>query len=727
MPAFLENIGTAQHPTTLPPPSSAIPAAASVAPVAGSTLTDAADAKKNARKPKPRPKKYLCPELNCDKAYSRPCLLQQHLRSHADERPYVCTHPGCGKAFLRDSHLKTHMLSHSVEKPLYCTYCGKGFNTNQHLNRHERTHVPSIKCTYEGCNSAFRRNSQLRRHISECHTFRKQFVCPSCPREFDVKSRLDTHFAKSHGGSNATNTPTVPPPGLPATNGFSAPVGFNHNAYHCGSEGCNEKFGSWPDLQSHIKFAHKQLGCNFCGKLFNTPEVLDAHVKEHDMENSHLLTHEWHCRECENNSISSTFREKDSLISHYQQYHGFVPDTLQVQVQTPASADCLPPLSAITDSKQQQFLQTLPQQQQQHHHHHQQQQQSLPHLPYSLPYNNHLAHPQQQQLPTVREPLFKSHSIIDRITGSNYDAHRRIECPVEGCGYRFAREYDMKRHAKAVHPHVAIDDILAISRVSSEASAAAAAAAAQTNNTSNNNNTTAPNHHITNNNNHLVNNPNTHSVNDVGNNNHYNLAMPKFRFYMPPSNLTPHSDLSPASNHPPSSSSSSPASFQVKQEEVDDHHQNQQHQQQLPSLSQFQQQQQQQQHHLHHHQHNSGHGSGLPSFDPALNLSGSPNGFDYLSSHDLSSLGGFHSVQMSHELLNEQSSANQHHQNPHTQHHHQNGFQQNFGQQRQQLPQQPQQQHSGPNTARPSPQPAQSQQQKGDFERIDPMIVNGSV
>jgi hypothetical protein len=415
--------------------------------------------------------------------------------------------------------------------------------------------------------------------------------------------------------------------------------------------------------------------------------------------------------------MASTFREKDSLISHYQQYHGFVPDTLQVQVQTPASADCLPPLSAITDSKQQQFLQTLPQQQ------------SLPHLPYNLPYNSHLAPPHQQQLPTVREPLFKGHSIIDRITGSNYDAHRRIECPVEGCGYRFAREYDMKRHAKAVHPHVAIDDILAISRVSSEASAAAAAAAAaahnnnNNNNTNNNSNTNSP--HIAHTTNHLVNNTNNHPVSDVGNN-HYNPAMPKFRFYMPPSNLTPHSDLSPASNHPPSSSSSSPASFQVKQEEVDDHQQHQQHQQQLPSLSQFQQQHQQHQqnHHSHHHQPNPGHGSGLPSFDPALNLSGSPNGFDYLSSHDLSSLGGFHSVQMSHELLNDQNSANQHH-HQQAQHHHQNGFQQHYGQQRQQLPQQ--QQHSGSNTARPSPQPTQPQQQKSDFERIDPMIVNGSV
>lgn len=567
--------------------------------------------KKQARKPKPRPKKYLCPEVSCDKAYSRPCLLEQHLRSHADERPFACTHPGCGKAFLRDSHLKTHLLSHSVEKPLYCSYCGKGFNTNQHLNRHERTHVPSIKCTFEGCTAAFRRNSQLRRHISECHTLRKPFACPSCPREFDVKSRLNTHFAKCHSGNSFASTPTASHMSTPVPGGSAG-----HHPYHCGTEGCNEKFESWPDLLSHIKYSHKRHICTFCGKMFDRQDAMDMHAKEHDLESSHLLTQEWHCREpqCEAQPMVATFREKDTLISHYQQYHGFVPETLQVQVQTPASAsaESLPPLSAMTEK--QQFLQTIPQQ-------------PLPHLAYP-------SYAPQQQLPTVREPLYKGPSMIDRITGAGYDANRRIECPVDGCGYRFAREYDMKRHAKAVHPQVLLDDANKPEAMPTTQEPA-----------------------------------------------QFNPAMPKFKFYMPPA--SGNSEIYSAVTSHPASASASPVPYAKHEDMAVSPALAQQEQQQLPPLSQFQHPpvHPQQQPHM------------LPSFENNM------TGFDYLP-HDLS-LGGFPGVQMPTELLSESSGAAGA----------VNG-----------VPHQYQPQAQGHVQAQHF-QPVQPPQ-RGEFEPIDPMIVN---
>ena len=634
--------------------------------------------KKPVRKPKPRPKKYLCTEPNCDKAYSRPCLLEQHLRSHADERPFVCTALGCGKAFLRDSHLKTHMLSHSIEKPLYCSYCGKGFNTNQHLNRHERTHVPSIKCTYEGCTAAFRRNSQLRKHVAECHTFRKQFACPSCPKEFDVKSRLDAHLEKCHQGSaNVTPAP---------------PIVVSNNIYHCGSEGCVEKFETWTDLQNHIKYTHKRHGCNLCGRVFPSIESLEIHGKEHELEHSTLLAQEWHCREPQCENLVPCFHEKNELISHYQQHHGFVPETLQVQVHTPVTADCLPPLSSITEQHQQLHKQ-------QHQQHQQHQQQHLPQLPYqSQP-------PQQQQLPTSRDPLYKGPSIIDRITGAGYDTNRRIECPVEGCGYRFAREYDMKRHAKAVHPHVSIDELIAISKPSSE----------------------------------------THS--GSGADGQFNAGMPKFKFYVSPSNMTPRSDLSPAPNHP-NSSSASPAPF-MKNDEIDISNTLDQ-QQSLPSLSHYQQQhhqqQQQHQHHLQQHQqlqhphplqhplqhshlHQNGHQhTALPSFDPALNMvsQNSPGGgFEFLP-HEMS-LNGFSQVPLSQDILHETSASNNTSTtdnsmtagNNHTTSVHSGSSTPSH------FPQHQHQQHGYPQHSSTLAQ--QQLQQRGDFERIDPIIVNGSV
>ena len=73
-----------------------------------------------------RPKKYMCTFENCGKAYNRPSLLEQHLRSHSNDRPFKCTIENCDKSFLRKSHLEAHIVSHSDDKPYHCSICGKG-------------------------------------------------------------------------------------------------------------------------------------------------------------------------------------------------------------------------------------------------------------------------------------------------------------------------------------------------------------------------------------------------------------------------------------------------------------------------------------------------------------------------------------------------------------------------------------------------------------------------
>ena len=75
---------------------------------------------------------HKCPV--CNKAFSRPWLLQGHLRSHTGHKPYLCT--VCQKSFADRSNLRAHMQTHSPSKNFQCSRCHKNFALKSYLNKH---------------------------------------------------------------------------------------------------------------------------------------------------------------------------------------------------------------------------------------------------------------------------------------------------------------------------------------------------------------------------------------------------------------------------------------------------------------------------------------------------------------------------------------------------------------------------------------------------------------
>jgi len=115
-------------------------------------------------------------------------------------------------------------------------------------------------------------------------TPRKGHTCAICQKSFRQKDRLNNHMVKSH--------PEVAAESVVQGEGVEAGIGCDQ---------CGKQFQTAEQLEKHgkIHLAGDQLSCEVCDKIFNSPKKLRKHQESHTKPASH------ECEVCQKSFQSS--------------------------------------------------------------------------------------------------------------------------------------------------------------------------------------------------------------------------------------------------------------------------------------------------------------------------------------------------------------------------------------------------------------------------------------
>ncbi|EED16859.1 C2H2 transcription factor (TFIIIA), putative [Talaromyces stipitatus ATCC 10500] len=368
-------------------------------------------------------KTHLCPFEGCTKAFNRPARLQEHLRSHNNERIFQCTYDNCEKTFLRVSHLNHHIKSaHTAVRDYVCDRrgCGKAFVTGTRLRRHLAAHDgrDKFRCTeYPPCNETFRKHATLAQHIMSIHLKQKPFPCQyvnpatgqRCSQAFDTAAHLRGHENRVHSESRFTCT-------------------------ECASD--NLSFASYAELQAHIKSVHPPE-CPHCSLRCQSSRELRRHL---EISHGDVSLEERRQFPCTVPGCGRSFTKKGNLAVHVRTVHE--GEKRFVCGETDLSTSKKVEGWTGTDACGKRYSSKIALEEHVRTTH--------------LGLQNSKAE-RRERLGLNKEPSKRktNHDVstMTLLTGEGYadQSGRHIACLVSDCQYRFYREFDLFVHMRSKH------------------------------------------------------------------------------------------------------------------------------------------------------------------------------------------------------------------------------------------------------------------------------------
>merc|ERR1719318_444095 len=159
-----------------------------------------------------------------------------------------------------------------------CEYCDKSFNVKSRWRKHVRVHTGEKPFICQMCGKRFSDDSSRLSHSKTHNENRIPFKCDICGKDFSRNTNLKAHMI-THSRENKDAKEKVQ-----YTNSFKLEAVLK--AREIGTERASQMLNiPSVTLRSWLTITKAPKTCQFCGKIFAAPSLLERHVKTVHDEN----------------------------------------------------------------------------------------------------------------------------------------------------------------------------------------------------------------------------------------------------------------------------------------------------------------------------------------------------------------------------------------------------------------------------------------------------------